>query len=50
MPKNLDAVAEYICTHKANMLIASVVMTIAVGVFVFDKEFKISLLPRTPAN
>ena len=50
MLKTLSTVGDYILTHKVNLVIASIVTGVALAIFVDDKELKISLLPRTPAN
>ena len=50
MLKNLNTAVDYICEHPSAFVIISFVTTVAVGVLVFDKEFKMSLLPRTPKN
>jgi len=50
MLNTLNTTVNYILTHKTQFVIASTVTTVALGVFVFDKKFTISLLPNNPTN
>ena len=51
MLKNLDDTLEYICTHKAKLIIASLVVSIAVSLIVPDTRPIINnyLKPELPA-